>query len=179
MDFSGLESDSFIRLRDLFSEEENLALFQCLKAQTLKASTLGKERTLKTSSRGDSISWLSPENAPRFLFDRMEEVRSLLNHSFYLNLKSIEMHFSHYPAGTHYERHIDTFRNDNTRVLSFVHYLNNHWEEKDRGELILYLETEIRILPRWGESVFFLSHVPHEVLTTLNDRFSLTGWVRR
>ena len=47
-----------------------------------------------------------------------------LNQSLFLGLNELEAHFAHYPAGSGYQRHLDSFQNSNLRRITIVVYLN-------------------------------------------------------
>ena len=69
----------------------------------------------------------------------MLALRDALNRRLLLGLHELEAHYALYPAGAHYDRHRDRFRDDDARVLSAVLYLNRDWTEADAGALRLYL----------------------------------------
>jgi SM-20-related protein len=153
----------------------------------LSAAAIGRRdrRHLDASIRGDRIRWLgAAQPVERALLDELERLRADLNRRAYFGLERVEAHFASYPVGAFYRRHIDTFRDSDARVLSFVLYLNDGWQPSDGGELVLYSregDAELaRIMPSGGTLVVFDSaHVPHEVLPTLRTRRSIAGWFRR
>lgn len=111
---------------------------------------------------------------------RLEELR-VAARSLRLDLETFEGHLAIYPPGTFYHKHIDRFHADDRRALTCVLYLNADWDETDGGQLRLYLDDEryFDILPEAGTLVAFLSdRIWHEVLPTLRDRMSITGWFR-
>ena len=64
-------------------------------------------------------------------------------------------------------------------------YLNESWTKADGGQLRMYFpqkdgsERVEDVLPLGGRLVVFLSEeIPHEVLPTLKERISITGWLR-
>ena len=59
-----------------------------------------------------------------------------------------------------------------------VLYLNEAWQPGDGGELALYIDDkQYCIEPVAKRLLLFRSDkVPHEVLETHKDRYSLTGW---
>jgi SM-20-related protein len=136
--------------------------------------------------RGDATLWLDDTPANSVEADALQaihQLRSDLNEALYVGATSIELHYAHYPAGTYYTRHLDRFRDDDTRVVSLVFYLNDDWQEASGGELVIYDEQHAplqRVVPRAGTMVAFLSdRFPHEVLPATQARLSLTGWMRR
>ena len=97
-------------------------------------------------------------------------------------LAEYEGHYALYPPGASYARHRDRFRDDDTRVLSCVLYLNEGWRREDGGALRLYVEggRAIDVRPEGGTLVAFLSgRFDHEVLPARRPRLALTGWFRR
>ena len=94
------------------------------------------------------------------------------------------MHYTMYPKGAYYKRHLDQFKTNDNRRLTFLCYLNEDWTEKDGGTLRLYTEDKqkreqaIDILPVAGRFVCFCSDLlEHEVLVCHRERYSLTGWL--
>jgi SM-20-related protein len=140
---------------------------------------------LDAATRGDRIRWLDPETATAaeaVFWERLEALRVALNEALFLGLQSFEGHFAVYPPGAFYRRHVDRFRDDDTRAVSLILYLNEAWGPADGGELVLETGegTAVRVAPRGGTLVVFLSErLPHEVLPARRERLSLTGWFRR
>jgi SM-20-related protein len=68
-------------------------------------------------------------------------------------------------------------------MVTTILYLNPHWTPAAGGELIIYTANDREVLtavePLFGRMVVFLSEqFPHEVATTQQERYSLTGWYR-
>jgi SM-20-related protein len=154
--------------------------------EALHLAGIGRETDfqVRPDIRGDRIHWLSRSDPvqARFL-DQMETLRLALNRYLFLGLFEFEAHYAHYPQGAGYKRHFDSFRGAANRVISLVAYLNNNWQPGDGGELAVFDEAEQRavatIAPRAGRLVLFLSEdIPHEVLPSKRDRFSIAGWFR-
>jgi Rps23 Pro-64 3,4-dihydroxylase Tpa1-like proline 4-hydroxylase len=88
-----------------------------------------------------------------------------------------------YPPGSRYTKHVDNGgRQSNGRRLTTLFYLNEDWDSADGGELAVYapggqplLET---VPPIADRLVMFWSdeRVPHEVLETRKERFTVTIW---
>jgi SM-20-related protein len=134
--------------------------------------------------RGDRIAWLEDSAAlpaEQRLRVALEELRLAMNRRLALGLFEFEGHYALYPRGARYARHRDRFRDDDTRVLSCVLYLNDAWSSADGGQLRLHLANTVRdVMPHGGTLVVFLSEAfDHEVLPASRDRVSLTGWFRR
>ncbi len=141
-----------------------------------------------TALRGDETQWLrdEPEDASeRDALARLHALRAGLNQALYLGAHDLQMHFARYAPGTSYGTHRDGFRDDDSRLVSLVVYLNPSWADDAGGELVLYAaddsgEVLARVAPRAGTMACFLSdRFPHEVLPASEARYSLTGWLRR
>ena len=154
------------------------------------ATGQGTQREVRAGLRDDAIAWLedNPASAAqREYLSRMEELRLAANRELQLGLFDLEAHFARYPAGTRYQKHLDTFQQDSRRTLSVVCYLNADWQETEGGQLRIYLDEDgadenrhVDILPEGGTLACFLSHrFAHEVLPASRQRLSLTGWFRR
>ena len=146
------------------------------------ATGAGANRAVRPSIRGDHIHWLAepddPIEGPLLL--RLENLRLALNEELALGLVDVECHYAIYPAGARYARHLDRSPAGAERVVSLVIYLNEEWNDADGGELRLYCEPVVDIVPRGGTLVLFRSErFEHEVRPTLAARRSLTGWFRR
>lgn len=146
-----------------------------------------EEQIRRADVRSDWVHWLDPDKAGAAVthyFERLATLRDYLNRSLYLGLVETEAHFAVYPKGASYTRHIDRFRDDDSRVISVVLYLNPIWSDAMGGQLRLYLDPECQtycdVLPSSGTLVVFLSdQVWHEVLPTECPRLSITSWFRR
>ena len=156
----------------------------------LQPATMGRgeSRQSDETRRGDRISWLDPAGCPAVIhryFHRMDELRIAINRELMSGLFELEAHAALYDAGKFYEKHLDCFQDDDSRLVTSVLYLNQKWRKEDGGELRLYLNTSdesdyVDIEPIAGRLVTFLSSdFPHEVLPAHRRRLSLTGWFRR
>ncbi|MEX2512238.1 MAG: 2OG-Fe(II) oxygenase, partial [Cyclobacteriaceae bacterium] len=90
-----------------------------------------------------------------------------------------------YPPGSFYLRHLDQFQAVKYRIVTVILYLNASWHKDDGGSLRMYfigedgLEKAEDFFPIGGRLVAFISgEVPHEVMPTQKERFSITGWFR-
>ncbi len=169
------------RCAGLRAEAENLRA-----AGHFRAAGISRTAERRSDVRSDELVWIEPESAPQasaLLQHDFEALRLAVNAATFLGLHDFEGHYTAYPPGASYARHLDQFRDDDRRVVSVVLYLNEGWEPADGGELLLHPEGEARpatILPAGGTLVCFLSErMPHEVLTARRLRLSLTGWFRR
>lgn len=137
---------------------------------------------LNTFIRSDEICWINGDSeAGKAWLEWTKALQLYLNSRLFLGLFSFESHFSHYPPGAFYKKHVDAFRGESNRVLSMILYLNPGWLPDDGGQLELHLsdDQKIRVTPNYGTLVTFLSEeFPHEVLSTKRDRYSIAGWFR-
>ncbi len=179
-----LESVGWSFLPNLLSSGQ-LHQFSLLFEQQFHPARVGKKTGLirDESIRGDWTAWVDPVNPPPELEPIMQfinELKAAMNQGLFLGLKDFECHLAKYPVGTFYKKHIDRHTSESSRVLSFIFYLHQEWNQSDGGELALYeqdnLLTEITPMP--GSFICFLSDkFPHEVKLTQRERRSLTGWI--
>jgi SM-20-related protein len=156
-------------------------------AQRMQPAAVGRAdaRVRDASVRGDAIAWLDDaptEAAERALLATLDDIRRAVNAALFLGLFDFEGHYARYPEGACYARHRDRFRDQDTRTLSFVLYLNERWPEDAGGALRLYVDDahSIDVVPREGSAVAFLAdRFEHEVLPATCPRWSFTGWFRR
>ena len=104
------------------------------------------------------------------------------NRELMLGLVGFEAHYAIYPPGAAYARHRDRFRDDDTRVLSCVLYLNDGVARggRRRAAPLPPDGATLDVAPQGGTFVAFLSDTfDHEVLPASRERLALTGWFRR
>ncbi|MDR5773083.1 MULTISPECIES: 2OG-Fe(II) oxygenase [unclassified Caballeronia] len=153
-------------------------------AQLLTPARVGAKRAA-TLLRGDSTRWFQPDAlSPRqqTFADRIEALQMALNRELFLGLVDSESHYAVYRPGTGYTRHLDCLRNNDSRVISAVFYLNEAWQDVEGGALRLYLadQTHHDVFPRAGTLLLFLSaQFEHEVLPATRDRMSIACWMRQ
>ncbi len=134
--------------------------------------------------RRDQVFWF-PEVpaslAQELLCVRFQALKAALNERLLLGLWSFEGHYAAYDKGGFYQRHRDSFRGDDSRVISTILYLNESWQDSDGGQLRLFLKNgSLDIVPNEGTLVCFLSHlVEHEVLPAQAPRRSFAGWFKK
>ena len=155
------------------------------KEQMFKGAAVGRGQEKQEADliRRDRTCWLdSVATTPlrQSLLEKLESLRLILNQDLHLGLFQLDTLYSIYEKGDFYRRHNDVFRNDNSRVLSSVLYLNENWRPSDGGELILYPEGEpVTVNPQGGTLVCFLSSTEHEVKETFARRKSCASWFSR
>lgn len=153
------------------------------KENLFKQAGVSKQHEIVKTIRGDEIFWLEKEKADEAetgFLNKLESFIEYVNYTCYLGIRSYEIHYATYPVGTFYKRHLDKFKSDSGRKLSFICYLNENWQPQDGGQLALYLPNEtIEVLPIGGRLVCFESDkIEHEVLPTNRERKSITGWLK-
>jgi SM-20-related protein len=167
---------------DALAELQNLA---CARQAQFVAAGVGREAAhqVRQEIRGDAVLWVENDDVEMSAANqRMADLQQALNRELYLGLAELEWHFARYPVGSFYRRHLDQHRDQDTRVVTIVLYLNQDWTDADGGQLRIYLDDEnhIDVTPHGGTLVVFLSNrFEHEVLPAQRERLSLTGWYRR
>lgn len=148
----------------------------------------GDQKQVRSEIRSDEVLWMDPTALSPLqviFWEKIEELKQVLNRRCFLGLKSFEGHFARYPIGSFYKRHLDQFHAVPHRIVTVILYLNESWTEADGGQLRMYFpqadgsERVEDVLPLGGRLVVFLSEeIPHEVLPTQKERISITGWLR-
>jgi SM-20-related protein len=172
--------DDFLSLSEVKNLRE-LADTRVLSGEFREAGVgKGNDQRVVKTERGDWICWLeenSENEALQLYWNRVEEIKQIINRNFYLGLNEVEAHLAIYKAGGFYKRHSDRHQISSSRRISLVLYLNETWQELDGGKLRIYLSDEsVDIEPLAGRMVVFTSELEHEVLTTSVNRYSITGW---
>lgn len=147
------------------------------------AGTGNKIAAQNKSVRSDVIYWLDRNHHNKHeneFFDRIDEFIIYLNRTCYTGITGYEFHYALYEKGSFYKKHIDQFRNDDSRKYSFIMYLNENWKKEDGGELCIYHADSTQVItPTLGKSVFFKSSdLAHEVLLSHKPRLSIAGWLK-
>ncbi|WP_133136857.1 2OG-Fe(II) oxygenase [Legionella rowbothamii] len=134
--------------------------------------------------RTDEILWLESDNhdpAIQFFINQIQQLCQILNQNLFLGIQEFETHFASYQPGTFYKKHIDQFAAQKTRKVSFVYYLNENWQDEYGGQLNLYNTNHQlleKVTPKGNRLICFNSELPHEVVTTNQTRYSITGWMK-
>ncbi|MEN9834916.1 MAG: hypothetical protein RL011_1109 [Pseudomonadota bacterium] len=158
-------------------------------ANLMRPAGVGRASDYKlvSSVRSDLIYWLDESAltpAQEGAMARLEDLRQTLNRELFLGLRELEAHLTHFGPSGHYDKHVDNFQGQSSRILSCILYLNDGWQRADGGELRIYAADDPgrlvgEVEPRGGTLACFLSRdIPHEVATTTKERLSLTGWFR-
>ena len=151
--------------------------------QFMSAGTGNEKATQNKSVRSDVIYWLDRKHNSTHendFFDLVDAFVSHLNNTCYTGITGYEFHYALYEKGTFYKKHLDQFRNNDSRKYSMIMYLNDSWKEGDGGELNIHHTDSVQsISPVNGKSVFFKSNeLVHEVLMVNKPRMSITGWLK-
>ena len=153
----------------------------------LKQAGIGRKKDfhIEQSIRSDKITWFDEEDlnpAQEEFLKTTNILKDSINKHFYLGLFELEVHFALYAPNAFYKRHLDQHKNQDTRVVTLISYLNENWGDDDGGELKIYLKNNKSVLvkPKAGTLVCFMSaEFEHEVLPAKRERASLTGWFRK
>lgn len=173
---SALPVEMTARLNHWIDEQKKLNLFQL--AGVGRAHRFQNNETI----RRDQILWLPEGERSQVLSDLqgiIEALRQGLNQQLFTGFDRFEGHFSIYSAGSFYKRHLDAFRDDDSRSMTMIIYLNEIWCPEDGGELRLELAAgqDVLIPPQRGTVVLFdARQFFHEVLPARRERRSFTGW---
>ncbi len=156
-------------------------------ADRLSRAGIGRadDHAVMSSVRWDKTRWMTRESEVQAAYlDVMDSLRLALNEALFLGLFSYEAHYAVYEPGGFYKRHFDAFKGTRNRVLSTVFYLNDDWRAEDGGTLDIFADeaSEVpitSIAPEAGTMAIFLSEeIPHEVRSTVRQRYSVAGWFR-
>jgi SM-20-related protein len=182
-----LSEDDYLIIDDFISDElyEKIMLFfnEAEEADHLRKAGIGSmdEFQVDRSIRGDVIYWLDKERDQKLesFFCLMDELMLALRRYCFFSLSGSEFHIAKYPAGTHYERHLDQFSERSNRQITVLIYLNRNWKDGDGGELKMYVENETYLVKPVAKRLllFKSGSIEHEVLKTNVPRYSLTGWL--
>ncbi|MBE9608012.1 2OG-Fe(II) oxygenase [Chitinilyticum piscinae] len=167
-------------------EVARLAGISQARRQDFHRASIGRAagQNVRDDIRRDAVLWIDNQDPELgFVMQRFADYQQQLNRELYLGLNELELHFAAYPAGGFYQRHLDQHRQQDTRVVTVVLYLNPpDWQSDDGGQLRLYLDdgSHHDVQPAGGTLVTFLSNrFEHEVIPARRERLSLTGWYRR
>ena len=153
----------------------------------LKQAGIGRKNDfhIEQSIRNDEIKWFDESSTNEYQKEYLKishQLQDAINQRFYLGLFELEVHFALYAPNAFYKRHLDQHKNQDTRVITLITYLNQNWQDEDGGELQIYLNDSktISVSPKAGTVVcFFSADYEHEVLPAKRERMSLTGWFRK
>lgn len=160
-------------------------LYALYKSRQLRPARTGNDEgaLVDKSVRSDKIFWLDRSHNDQYeneFFDLMDTFVAHLNSTCYTGITGYEFHYTLYETGSFYKKHLDQFRNNDSRKYSMIMYLNTEWKKADGGELRIHQDDGLHnISPENGKIVFFKSNeIEHEVLITNKARLSITGWLK-
>lgn len=172
--------DQFVR-QDVYSE---LRSFFLSHLQDFSKAGIGalESNVIRHDIRGDHTYWLDrkrDEDLNSF-WSIIDETMHVFNRYCFLSLSGYEFHLANYPPGSEYKKHLDQFDNRSNRMITIILYLNEGWKKGDGGELEIFLHDHDSVIiePLGGRCVIFKSaELPHRVLASHKNRYSLTGWL--
>lgn len=191
---SEIYQKSYVIIDDFVDQEFRRALLaeqlELVNKGKFRHAAVGKggQKQVRTEIRSDEVFWMDADDLTllqKAYWEKIEEIRKVLNQRCFLGLRSFEGHFARYPIGSFYKRHLDQFHAVPHRVVTVILYLNESWTVEDEGALRMYFPQEDGseqiedVMPIGGRLVVFLSgEIPHEVLPTKKERISITGWLK-
>ena len=157
-------------------------LKEALVKKNMTPAGIGQYKDKNIEIRSDNIYWLCEQDIEPPIINFLkyiDDIKQQFNFELMLGLQSFEAHFAQYPEGSFYKPHIDSTKKNNSRVLTFITYLNDEWEKGDGGELrIHHNNSMIDVEPHMGTIVCFQSDIIlHEVLKANKPRCAITGWL--
>ncbi len=104
----------------------------------LQNAGTGSQATIdpKKLLRSDVIHWLDRKHDNIYEHEFLNLIDLFvahLNATCYTSIKSYEFHYTLYEKGSFYKKHIDQFRDNDSRQFSLIVYLNEAWQEADGG----------------------------------------------
>ncbi|TXC78699.1 2OG-Fe(II) oxygenase [Luteibaculum oceani] len=159
-------------------------LIRLRNAGELRDAGIGNKTNFEVNMeiRSDQIKWINQLECNALeqqFFDAVQDFSNYLNRTCFTGIKNWEFHYANYRKGSFFKRHFDRFKNDNGRKFSIVCYLNKKWVLGNGGELVLHLDKEVVVEPKFGTVVVFNSAlVEHEVKIAHKNRISITGWLK-
>jgi len=154
-----------------------------LAAGRLRRAGVGRGGVVLGQTRGDSIAWLDPADAPPALVPVLELFTALmqtLNQTAYLGARTLEVQLAVYQPGFGYARHRDALAGSSSRRATVIYYANL-WQPGDGGELELWEHDGVRVIePLADRAVVFRSDtVEHAVREVARGpRVAVSGWLR-
>lgn len=129
-------------------------------------------------------SWIPIGQQTSWIYQKLTNKVNYINENFFeFDLEKIErIQFTYYKSEENgfYDKHTDplTWNLPHNRKLSLVIQLSDP-KDYDGGDLILHYSNYPEIIRKqMGMSIFFPSHILHEVTpVTRGDRYSLVAWI--
>lgn len=206
--FAELEGRGYFILEDVLTASQCEKLIQDFDKRRemgeFQDAGIGSSAEVQEKIRRSELVWLDHKNPPSAAepaLSLVEDLRQALNRRFFLGLNDQECFYSVYRPGSYYRRHVDNFKGRNSRIVTFILYLNQRWERSRGGELRIYWTADkipgrpaekkadqrlnlqecfLDVEPLAGRMVvFYAPELEHEVLPCHADRYCITGWLRR
>jgi PKHD-type hydroxylase len=165
----------------LFTEDECQSIISLGEKNNLVDGTI-RENEHVSDIRKSKVSWISPSDETRWIYQRLTDAIVSLNNQFFgFDLSGFNegLQFTKYEApDSKYDLHVDVVSRGIIRKLSIVLQLQKP-ELYDGGELQLVYSSEPTILGKnQGTLLVFPSYVLHRVTpVSRGTRYSLVGWV--
>ncbi|MFM2360163.1 MAG: hypothetical protein RLY16_2156, partial [Bacteroidota bacterium] len=118
-------------------------LLRLFSSQQFHAAGIGNQvlSDVNAAFRRDQIYWLDKSHNDIFenqFFELMDQFVAYLNQYCYTGIRSYEFHYTFYEIGSYYKKHLDQFKNNDSRKFSMILYLNDNWQQGDGGELCVH-----------------------------------------
>lgn len=163
-----------------------LRKIELIEKQNLFApAAIGKSnsKVINSEIRKDKIYWIESNHGiyERTYLEKVKALYEYLNFHCFTGISGSEFLLAKYETGSFYKKHVDSFHQGNARKLSIITYLNQEWAPTNGGALVLYPigKDPVEIIPEFGKTIIFKSsEMLHEVMTTLQPRYSITGWLK-
>ena len=183
---SDIETHGYAIIENMFDTSlTNMLMQDCYRINpNFKLAAIGRQQDTQIDQniRSDKTFWFDGSSQAQLDYQlALEKIRVNLNRYFFLGLFDYECHYAKYQHGDFYKKHYDAFKGRSNRIFTTVFYLNT---VASGGELVIYKpkskKVEVTIKPQAGTMVMFESErFMHEVLPTVDDRYSIAGWFRK
>lgn len=166
----------------VFTKEECEKIIALGESLIPKTATIISPDNTNISIRDSKISWISPTDESRWIFERLTESITYLNNQYFkFDLFGLfeGLQFTKYEApGGHYITHTDKMVNGPMRKLSITLQLSDP-NDYEGGEVdLIYTHQPVTMSKDQGYLVMFPSYVLHQVKPiTKGTRYSLVCWV--
>lgn len=182
-----IESKGWSHITQFFSKEFCQNLIQNgMSYLEFERANVGKEasKNLDLTIRDSYTCWIDEwsKSAELTEYDQLlQQLGKSFNQAFFLSIKNYESQFALYKNGGFYKKHLDQHSKSKSRKISVILYLNDVMQG---GELLIFNknnpnEIDLCLLPNAGDIIVFSSaDIYHEVLPVVDERISITTWLR-
>lgn len=172
---------------DYFTENEldNIIRYENKMEKEQSYVSHGDEYEVNDSIRNSELSWISPNEFSKWLFQKITRSVLEINKNFFefdlSYLESIQLTRYNSNSSGMYTRHLDSginFAIDGDRKLTMVIQLSDP-EDYSGGDLLIYNSEEpIIVGKKKGRMIFFPSYMLHEVTpVTSGTRLTAVSWI--